>query len=98
MHWRSSSSRRSPGMRSVPITATAAGNGINALMRNLGNSTADAAMGAILGNATLEFDGMSVPTEGTIQLTLFISFAVAAVSALISIVIPRPRHRTGQHE
>ncbi|MDN5915097.1 MAG: hypothetical protein L0I76_08335 [Pseudonocardia sp.] len=68
-------------MRAVDPTQTAEANGLNALARSLGTSTASAIIGAVLGQLTIQLGGATYPSEAGIRLTLAIG-AVAALFAL----------------
>ena len=46
----------------VPMSETAAANGINSLARSLGTSMSSAVMGAVLAGMTMSFAGHEVPT------------------------------------
>src|SRR5699024_3697502 len=48
----------------VPVTETAAANGLNALMRSLGTTSAAAVLGVILASLTHQAGGLAVPTLG----------------------------------
>jgi Na+/melibiose symporter-like transporter len=70
-------------MRSVPATETGAANGLNALMRSLGTSTAAALLSAVLANVTVDVGGRQLPS-----LTGFrIAFALAAGTILIGLLL-----------
>ena len=49
-------------MRSVPQSETGASNGLNALFRSLGTSTAAAVIGAVLATYSVDFEGVQIPT------------------------------------
>ncbi|RJQ83094.1 MFS transporter [Amycolatopsis panacis] len=80
-------------MSAVPITETASANGLNALMRAVGTSTASAVMATLLAHLTVTAGALTVPS-----LTGFrVAFTVAAVAALgglaLTLVVPRARAR-----
>lgn len=79
-------------MRSVPPSETGASNGLNALFRSLGTSTAAAVIGAVLATLATNQDGLQVPTRDAFQLT----FALGAAAALVALVLAAliPRHPT----
>ncbi len=83
-------------MRAVPATETGAANGINALMRNLGNSTAAAIVGAILANLVMDFQGSPLPTAEAFRITIWVSFAAGVVAAGIALCIPSARRRASE--
>jgi len=76
-------------MHAVPATETAAANGLNTLMRSLGTTSASAVVGVLLTANSTPFAGTSVPTEAGFRLTFVIGGAVALVSVLIALAIPR---------
>ncbi|WP_460723090.1 MFS transporter [Microbacterium aureliae] len=84
-------------MRSVPQTETGASNGLNALFRSLGTSSAAAVIGAVLATYTVGLDGMPVPSPFAFQLS-FVLGGVAAVFALgVALFIPRARDPHERH-
>ena len=76
-------------MRSVPQTETGASNGLNALFRSLGTSTAAAVVGAVLATYTLDFDGMPVPSPTAFQLSFILGGAAALIALIVALFIPR---------
>lgn len=79
-------------MRSVPATETGAANGLNALMRSLGTSSAAAVIGAVLATSTTDFETIPVPDAGAFQLAFAIGLAAAVVCVGVALALPR-RHR-----
>jgi MFS family permease len=75
----------------VPVSETAAANGINALARSLGTSISSAVMGAILAGLTVSVAGAEFPTLGAFHIALFVAAGAAAVAAVLSLLIPVPR-------
>ncbi|MFT4051356.1 MAG: MFS transporter [Microbacterium sp.] len=77
-------------MRSVPQEETGASNGLNALFRSLGTSSAAAVVGAVLASMSTVRDGVQVPTPAAFDL----SYALGAVAAVIALVLAAfiPRH------
>jgi MFS family permease len=76
-------------MKSVPSTMTAAANGLNALVRQLGTSSSSAAAAAALAAAPLVIGGIAYPGKTSI-LTLDILAACACVAAgFIASFVPR---------
>lgn len=72
-------------MRSVPVTETAAANGLNTLLRSVGTSSASAITAAVLAaSVTATSDGY--PTFGALTLM----FVLAAVASAISTVLILP--------
>ncbi|MFT4228901.1 MAG: MFS transporter [Microbacterium sp.] len=78
-------------MRSVPQTETGASNGLNALFRSLGTSTAAAVIGAVLATFVADFDGVRVPTAHAFRLSLALGCAAAVIALAVALCIPRAR-------
>jgi MFS family permease len=72
----------------VPISETAAANGINALARSLGTSISSAVIGAVLAGLTMSMGGQDVPTAEAFRLALLIAAGVAGLSAVLAMLIP----------
>lgn len=82
-------------MRSVPQHETGASNGLNALFRSLGTSTAAAVIGAVLATVSTVQNGVAVPTAGAFQLSFVLGGAAAVVALVIAVFIPnRPAAET----
>jgi Na+/melibiose symporter-like transporter len=81
-------------MRSVPQSETGASNGLNALFRQLGTSTAAAVTAAILASLSFEAGGQQVPSADAFQL----AFVLGGIAALVALVLALfiPRHRDPQ--
>lgn len=75
----------------VPVSETAAANGINALARSLGTSISSAVMGAILAGLTMSVAGREFPTLGAFHVALLVAAGAAGVAAVLALVIPVPR-------
>ncbi|MFC4116369.1 MFS transporter [Nonomuraea zeae] len=75
-------------MSAVPLTETAAANGLNSLMRSIGTSTASAVLGAVLAGMTVKLGPVVVPSEGGFRAGFLIGGGVALVAALIVLTIP----------
>ncbi|MDJ1114314.1 MFS transporter [Microbacterium dauci] len=78
-------------MRSVPREETGASNGLNALFRSLGTSTASAVIGAVLATFAVTRDGVAVPTPQAFQLSFVFGLVAAVVALTIAFFIPRNR-------
>ena len=76
-------------MRSVPQSETGASNGLNALFRSLGTSTAAAVIGAVLATYTVDFEGVPVPTTTGFTLSLILGGGAAIVALVVALFIPR---------
>ena len=74
----------------VPISETAAANGINSLARSLGTSVSSAVMGAVLGGMTMSFAGHEFPTLRGFHVALFIAAGAGIGAALLALLIPKP--------
>ncbi|GAY17918.1 MFS transporter [Mycobacterium sp. shizuoka-1] len=72
----------------VPMSETAAANGINALARSLGTSISSAVIGVVLASMTISYGGHTVPSLQGLQTALLIAAGVAALAAVVSLTIP----------
>ncbi|WP_396927894.1 MFS transporter [Mycolicibacterium sp.] len=72
----------------VPISETAAANGINALARSLGTSISSAVIGVVLATMTVTYAGHTVPSLQGLRIALLISAGVAALAAVIALTLP----------
>jgi MFS family permease len=84
-------------MRSVPPTETGASNGLNALFRSLGTSTAAAVVAAVLATFATEQGGVQVPTPWAFQLSFILGGIAAVVAFVVGLFIPRGRAPQEQH-
>ncbi|WP_127819437.1 MFS transporter [Microbacterium sp. CPCC 204701] len=84
-------------MRSVPQSETGASNGLNALFRSLGTSTAAAVIGAVLATYSIDFEGVPVPTTDGFTLSLILGGAAAVVALAIAVFIPSRRAPEERH-
>nr|WP_274638457.1 MFS transporter [Microbacterium bovistercoris] len=84
-------------MRSVPQTETGASNGLNALFRSLGTSTAAAVIGAVLATMTIVHDGVAVPAPAAFQLSFVLGGAAALAALLVALFIPAARDAQERH-
>jgi MFS family permease len=75
----------------VPMSETAAANGINALARSLGTSISSAVMGAILAGLTMSVAGGEFPTLGAFRVALLVAAGAAGVGAVLALLIPAAR-------
>ncbi|GAA5209771.1 MFS transporter [Microbacterium kyungheense] len=78
-------------MRSVPQSETGASNGLNALFRSLGTSTAAAVVGAVLASYAIDFEGTPVPGPAAFQASFLLGGVAAVVAFVVALFIPR-RH------
>jgi DNA-binding MarR family transcriptional regulator len=72
----------------VPISETAAANGINALARSLGTSVSSAVIGAVLAGMTVSFAGSQLPSMAGFRTAMVVAAAVAALAAVLTLLIP----------
>ncbi len=75
-------------MRAVPPSETGASNGLNALFRSVGPSTAAAVIGAVLASHAIDFEGAPVPTADGFQLAFTIGLLAAITAFAIALFIP----------
>src|SRR5690625_3293303 len=73
----------------VPVTETAAANGLNALMRSLGTTSAAAVLGVILASLTHQAGGLAVPTLGGYLTGLGLTTGIALAASAVAAFIPR---------
>lgn len=72
----------------VPVSETAAANGINALARSLGTAISSAVIGAILAGMAMSHGGSEVPTMAGFRTALVVTACVAALAAVLALLIP----------
>jgi MFS family permease len=75
-------------MGAVPITETAAANGLNALMRSVGTSTSAAVMSAVLANMTISLGTQQLPSRDAFHTAFLISTTTACVAIALTALIP----------
>jgi len=75
-------------MGAVPITETAAANGLNSLMRAIGTSTSAAVMSMVLASMTMQLGPVSLPTIDAFRVTFAIAIGAAVLSAVLAAFIP----------
>jgi MFS family permease len=78
-------------MRSVPANETGASNGLNALFRSVGTSSASAVLGGVLAAMSVEFDGMTVPTRTAFEVCFWLAIVAGIVAVVLSLFIPKQR-------
>jgi MFS family permease len=74
----------------VPLSETAAANGINALARSLGTSISSAVIGAVLATMTISVAGHVVPSLAGFRVALLVAAGAAALAAVIVLTLPAP--------
>ena len=77
-------------MSAVPVTESAAANGLNTLSRAVGAAVSSAIVGLVLASLTLDVGGTAFPTRGAFQLTLLIGALGGLVGVVLALSIPRP--------
>ncbi|WP_278263649.1 MFS transporter [Nocardia sp. AG03] len=75
-------------MGAVPITETAAANGLNSLMRSIGTSTSAAVMGVVLAHMTMQLGPHVLPSREGFHTAFFIAMAGAVVAIALTACIP----------
>ncbi|MFS0853759.1 MFS transporter [Microbacterium sp. 179-I 3D4 NHS] len=78
-------------MRSVPANETGASNGLNALFRSVGTSSASAVMGGVLAAMSVQVDGVAVPTRDAFQVCFWLAIAAGIIAVVLSLFIPKHR-------
>ncbi|WP_084349446.1 MFS transporter, partial [Janibacter limosus] len=84
-------------MRSVPVTETAAANGLNTLLRSVGTSTASAVTAAVLA-ATITSATKGYPTFGALSTMFVLAAAASAVSVVLILPFLRRRAAEGDNQ
>lgn len=75
-------------MGAVPLTETAAANGLNALMRSVGTSLSAAVVGTVLAHQTMDLGGHVLPSERGFTIAILISLAATGIALVLSLAIP----------
>ncbi|MDN5892713.1 MAG: MFS transporter [Nocardioides sp.] len=75
-------------MAAVPITETAAANGINALMRSVGGATSSAVFAAITASVTVSYAGEVLPAKGAFDLMFTLCGAATLMAVGVTWLIP----------
>ncbi|MCC9177747.1 MFS transporter [Arthrobacter sp. zg-Y750] len=84
-------------MSNVPLTDTAAANGVNTLLRSVGTSTCSAVVATVLASLTVSISGAAFPSLDAFR-TVFVCAGIAALAATgVSCLIPRSRRREATH-
>lgn len=84
-------------MRAVPATETGASNGLNALFRSLGTSTAAAVVAAVLAANTVDVGGMPTPTPAAFTTSFVLGGLAAVVALVVAAFIPRRQNPLERH-
>lgn len=75
-------------MGAVPVTETAAANGLNALMRSVGTSLSAAVVGTVLAHQTTRLGSVVLPSDQGFTIAILISLAASAAAFLLALAIP----------
>lgn len=75
-------------MGAVPVTETAAANGLNALMRSVGTSLSAAVVGTVLAHQTTRLGSVVLPSEHGFTLAILISLTASAAAFGLALAIP----------
>ncbi|MDJ0385147.1 MFS transporter [Streptomyces sp. G-G2] len=78
-------------MRAVPVTETGAANGLNTLMRSVGQACCSAVVAAVLANVTFMAGGRSVPTLHAYLLIFLIAAGAALAALVVTLFLPSVR-------
>lgn len=81
-------------MRAVPSNETGASNGLNALFRSVGTSSASAVMGGVLAAMSVDVEGVAIPTRAAFEVCFWLAIAAGIVAVVLSLFIPK--HRTSE--
>ncbi len=75
-------------MGAVPITETAAANGLNSLMRAIGTSSSAAVITVVLASMSMQLGPYSLPTMDAFRVTFLLAIGAAVASAVLAACIP----------
>jgi MFS family permease len=75
-------------MRAVPASETAAANGLNTLMRTIGQAFSSTVVASILTSITFQVGGRTAPTFHAYQLIFLFAAAAALLALVIALLIP----------
>lgn len=78
-------------LRAVPAAQTASANGVNVLMRTLGQASCSAAVAAVLTHHSALYGGVELPTLHGYLLAFGMAGTVALLACALALVIPRHR-------
>ncbi|MFC9425942.1 MFS transporter [Streptomyces sp. NPDC056987] len=84
-------------MRGVPVSETGAANGLNTLMRSVGQACCSAAVAAVLARMTFDAGGRTAPTLGAYLLVFVLAGTAALLALAVTLCLPRqPDAATGR--
>ncbi|MEU8828523.1 MFS transporter [Streptomyces sp. NPDC048636] len=75
-------------MRAVPASETGAANGLNTLMRSIGQACCSAVVAAVLAHVTFVVDGRTAPTLHAYQLVFVIAAAASLLALAVTLCLP----------
>lgn len=78
-------------MGAVPVTETAAANGLNALMRSVGTSLSSAVVAVVLAQSVIKLGATALPTNSAFTLALLISLTACGLALGVTALIPSRR-------
>lgn len=73
----------------VPVSETAAANGLNSLMRSVGTSSAAAVISVVLASMTVTLGTATIPSFDAFRATFVIAIVAAVVSLVFAFFIPK---------
>jgi MFS family permease len=76
-------------MGAVPVSETAAANGLNALMRSLGTSLSSAVVSVVLAHQTMRLGAAVLPSDRGFTIALLVCVGAAVVALLLALLVPR---------
>jgi MFS family permease len=83
-------------MRAVPPSETGASNGLNALARSLGTSTAAAIVGVVLATLSTGEGDTLAPTAEAFHVSFLLGIGAAAVALVLALLIPTRENPAGE--
>ncbi|WP_406154331.1 MFS transporter [Streptomyces sp. NBC_01023] len=75
-------------MRAVPVSETGAANGLNTLMRSVGQAFCSAVVAAVLANVTFRVGGRTAPTLHAYLLVFLIAAGASLAALVVTLCIP----------
>lgn len=78
-------------MQAVPVTETAAANGLNTLMRTVGQAVCSAIVATVLASLVVTHAGHTAPTLGAYYVVFAIAGAAALAALAVTLLIPARR-------
>ncbi|MFR9751008.1 MFS transporter [Nocardia sp. 004] len=75
-------------MSAVPLSETAAANGLNSLMRSVGTSTSSAVLGVVLSQMTMQLGPHMLPSREGFHTTFLIAMVAALLALGLTTLIP----------